>query len=194
MYPAGILAYHNTSTGILTRDDKPASNVHMRNNLFLPSEDASLPTLGLYTYTSYSSLDYNGYRYREPFIGWYAPEGDLLYNFNENEEARVFESLQEFSQATGQEKHGITVSYDIFRDAHPPKFAEFQEKNKALGSVYPVYYPENFNLQLVKNSKAIDAGKVLPGINDDYTRKAPDLGAYEYGKPVPHYGPRQQNP
>jgi hypothetical protein len=86
------------------------------------------------------------------------------------------------------------VSYDIFRDAHPPKFAEFQEKNKALGSVYPVYYPENFNLQLVKNSKAIDAGKVLPGINDDYTRKAPDLGAYEYGKPVPHYGPRQQNP
>jgi hypothetical protein len=31
----------------------------------------------------------------------------------------------------------------------------------------------------------------LTGINDDFTGKAPDLGAYEVARPLPHYGPRQ---
>jgi len=31
---------------------------------------------------------------------------------------------------------------------------------------------------------------LLPTINDDYEGKAPDLGAYELGRPLPHYGPR----
>ena len=31
---------------------------------------------------------------------------------------------------------------------------------------------------------------VLPNVTDGYSGKAPDLGAYEYGQPVPHYGPR----
>ena len=35
-----------------------------------------------------------------------------------------------------------------------------------------------------------DAGKVLPGFNDGYAGKAPDLGAYELGVELPHYGPR----
>ena len=30
----------------------------------------------------------------------------------------------------------------------------------------------------------------LTGINDDFSGKAPDLGAYQVGRPVPHYGPR----
>ena len=34
--------------------------------------------------------------------------------------------------------------------------------------------------------------QVLPGINDGFTGKAPDLGAYELGKPTPHYGPRPE--
>ena len=38
---------------------------------------------------------------------------------------------------------------------------------------------------------AIDAGTLLPTINDDFTGEAPDLGAYEYGRPIPHYGPRE---
>ena len=70
------------STGIFTRDDKPASNVHSRNNLFLPSDDAGMPTLGLYTYTKYSTLDYNGYRKRTPFIGYHEPEKGSTYNFS----------------------------------------------------------------------------------------------------------------
>jgi len=30
----------------------------------------------------------------------------------------------------------------------------------------------------------------LPNITDGFLGKAPDLGAYEYGAPLPHYGPR----
>jgi len=31
----------------------------------------------------------------------------------------------------------------------------------------------------------------LPTITDGFTGKAPDLGALEFGKPVPTYGPRK---
>lgn len=40
------------------------------------------------------------------------------------------------------------------------------------------------------NSKVIDAGVVIPNINDNYNGAAPDCGAYEYGQELPHYGPR----
>jgi hypothetical protein len=46
------------------------------------------------------------------------------------------------------------------------------------------------DLQLHADSGAVDRGVILNGINDDFTGKAPDLGAYEFGKPIPHYGPR----
>ena len=193
MYPAGVLAYHNTSSGIFTRDDKPGSNVHLRNNLFLPSDDASLASLGLYTYTSYSSLDYNGYRERQPFISYHAPNGGQTYDFSNDHKALEFNSLQKFTEATGQEQHGITVDYDIFRNAKAPEFKEFREKHQALGKAYPIYRPQDFDFRLKEGSKAVDAGVHLPGINDGFTGEAPDLGAYEVGKPVPIYGPRKKS-
>jgi hypothetical protein len=39
-------------------------------------------------------------------------------------------------------------------------------------------------------SAAIDKGAVISNVTDGYTGAAPDLGALEYGKPAPHYGPR----
>jgi len=30
----------------------------------------------------------------------------------------------------------------------------------------------------------------LPNVAEDFTGKAPDLGAFEHGAPVPHFGPR----
>jgi hypothetical protein len=34
----------------------------------------------------------------------------------------------------------------------------------------------------------------MPGINDDFTGRAPDLGCYEVGRPIPGYGPRTGEP
>jgi hypothetical protein len=50
--------------------------------------------------------------------------------------------------------------------------------------------PEEFDFSLRKGSRAVDAGIVLPNVNDRFTGKAPDLGAFESGRPAPAYGPR----
>ena len=59
--------------------------------------------------------------------------------------------------------------------------------------------PENYEVQhrisdndvrLASDSKAIDAGVRLHNINDDFEGEGPDLGAYELGQSIPHYGPR----
>ena len=38
--------------------------------------------------------------------------------------------------------------------------------------------------------QTVDAGLVIPTVNEDFAGRAPDLGALETGKPTPHYGPR----
>jgi hypothetical protein len=53
-----------------------------------------------------------------------------------------------------------------------------------------IYKPSDFDFQLRAGSAAVDAGVRLPGVNDDFTGRAPDLGAYEVGRPLAHYGPR----
>jgi len=47
---------------------------------------------------------------------------------------------------------------------------------------------------LKAGSAAIDAGEVLPGFNDGFAGKAPDLGAYEFGSSLPVYGIRPDHP
>ncbi|HYE05975.1 MAG TPA: right-handed parallel beta-helix repeat-containing protein [Planctomycetota bacterium] len=46
------------------------------------------------------------------------------------------------------------------------------------------------DVALAADATAIDAGLALPGINDGFAGKAPDLGAYEFSVAAPHYGPR----
>ena len=48
----------------------------------------------------------------------------------------------------------------------------------------------DLNFRLKPASKAVDAGVMIPTVNDDFTGRAPDLGALEVGKRVPKYGPR----
>jgi len=45
-------------------------------------------------------------------------------------------------------------------------------------------------MTLTQTCKVVDAGQVLPSINDGFSGSAPDLGAYEHGAILPHYGPR----
>jgi hypothetical protein len=56
------------------------------------------------------------------------------------------------------------------------------------GHIYPV---AGYDFGLRPKSKAIDAGVMLPNINDNFSGKAPDIGALEVGQPLPHYGPRK---
>jgi len=93
---------------------------------------------------------------------------------------RAFATLKEYAAAVGQDKHSRIVDFDIFVKGPKPDFTDIT-RVVAIDSV---------DLRLRKGAAAVDAGVALPNITDGYTGRAPDLGAYELGAPLPHYGPR----
>lgn len=68
----------------------------------------------------------------------------------------TYNTLENFVSAIGQESHSLSVTPG-FMDAN------------------------NGNYRLLSNSKLIDKGIIIPGINNGYAGAAPDLGAFEYG-------------
>jgi len=179
--PAGVLVYQNTFIG-QGRLVGPASNVHFRNNLILGDGYAD-PVLNLRTFTNYSSSDYNGFRPNpnvEDAFEWNSPAFDVAADYKGQQQTRHFKSLKEYSDTTKQEQHSVSVDYDVLANVRPPDKSDPQH----------LYKSEDFDFRLKPGSAAIDAGIRLPTINDDFTGRAPDLGAYELDRPLPHYGPR----
>ena len=181
--PAGLILYHNT----VIAEGRPgdiSSNAHFRNNLFLGLDAPGREVFRFANATSYSTYDYNGYRLNpksKDQFQWKSPRAGMLRDY-EVDKARfqVFGSLAELRTATGQEAHGLEVDYDIFENLSAP----------APDRPHAVYEAGKLDFRLKPKSKVVDAGIRLPNINDDYTGKAPDLGAHEVGKPAPVYGPR----
>ena len=85
-------------------------------------------------------------------------------------------SIEELRNKT-QMQHAVQVDMGVF--ASDPDFPD-----PALKERKPA------DLRLRPGSTAVDAGEVIPGINSDYHGSAPDLGAFEIGAEIPHYGPR----
>jgi hypothetical protein len=85
---------------------------------------------------------------------WNGGSGDLVYWGGVH-----YATLSVFTAGTGQEPHGMSVD---------PGFAD-------AGSG---------DYTLAPTSGLVDAGLLIPGINDDYVGNAPDIGAFEY----PGYG------
>jgi len=194
---SGIVVWHNTLIAPVKPMLLAASNVHYRNNLILGKSE-TLETFAVETNTNYSSSDYNGFRPNEGAefsFEWSSPARSLRANFPgepgklgvqeqtkleaSSRERRRFKTLKEFSEATGQDAHSVLVDYNVFVKVAAPG-----------PDPRTLYKPTDFDFQLRAGSSAVDAGVRLNGINDDFTGKAPDLGAYEMDKPVPHYGPR----
>jgi hypothetical protein len=96
---------------------------------------------------------------------------------------RRFKTLAEYSAATRQDLHSVTLDYDIFQNVPRLDAAD-------LSSIRKLYKAEDFDFSLRRGSAAVDHGAVIPNVTDDFTGAAPDLGALEYGRPAPHYGPR----
>lgn len=195
---SGILVYHNTFLAPVKPMLLAVSNVHYRNNLILGQSET--PELfSVETNTNYSSSDYNGFRPNEgaPFsFGWSSPPLSMRANFPGKQgelstqqqaqleakarETRNFKTLKEFSDATGMDKHSVLIDYSVFEKASAPDRSDPRR----------LYKPADFDFRLRGGSAPIDAGVRLPNINDDFTGQAADLGAYESGRPLPHYGPR----
>jgi len=194
---AGIVVYHNTLIAPIKPMLLAASNVHYRNNLVLGKSE-TLETFAVETNTNYSSSDYNGFRPNdgaEFSFEWSTPPLAMRANFPgepgtlstqqqtqleaKAREVRRFKTLKEYAAATGEDTHSVLVDYDVFVNVKAPG-----------PDPRTLYKPADFDFQLRPGSAAVDAGVRLPGVNDDFSGRAPDLGAYEVGKPLPHYGPR----
>jgi hypothetical protein len=188
--PTGSLKYIEGSSGIYTYNNTiigegragPASNETFRNNLIL-AQGAFDPVFAITTYTNYTTSDYNGFR-PNPGVAdsfeWNSPALGVNADFTTPPVTRRFKTIKEFSDTTGQEKHSVLVDYDIFTNVPRPDMTDPQH----------VYKTDDFDFRLKPGSAAVDAGIELPGITDGFTGRAPDLGAYETGIPIPHYGPR----
>jgi hypothetical protein len=180
--PAGLFVFHNTIIGEQITGD-PSSNMHYSNNLFLGRDTPDRGIMRWANATDTYSSDYNGYRpnkgVRDQYQ-WLAPgKGKQMYE-PKRDDWKSFSTLAEFRTATNQEKHGIEVDFDIFEQMIPPDPAKR----------HAVYHAADLNFRLKPNGKAVDAGLVIPTVNDDFAGKAPDLGALEVGRPEIKYGPR----
>lgn len=180
-HPAGLFVYHNT---IINEHlvGEPYSNAHWRNNLILSKNSGGGVMTWANATDAYSS-DYNGFRPNRngaPQYRFFAPpKGQKVYE-TKPEMWKAFASLKELAAATGQETHGVEIDYDIFENLSPPTATDRHK----------VYHSMDLNFQLKSASKAVDAGVVIPTVNDNYTGKAPDLGALETGRPETKWGPR----
>jgi hypothetical protein len=182
--PAGVLVYHNTFIAE-NANARGNSNMHYRNNLFLGGDHPGKPVLSKLTYTAYTTLDYDGWRPNRngrPQFRWKSPAPGTLRDYSLAGPAlEEFATLADFQRATGQEAHGVVVDYDVFESVRPPDPAR----------PHAVHEPAGMDFRLRAGSAAIDAGCRLPGVNDDFAGRAPDLGALESGRPLPVYGPRR---
>ena len=181
--PAGVLCYQNTFIGQGTMIG-PASNIHFLNNLFV-GDNWPVSVFGVRTFTNYSTSDYNGFRPNptvEYAFMWNSPAFETPTDYKGQLITRRFKSLKEYSEGTKQDTHSTTVDYNIFVNVKMPDATDPQR----------LYKPDDFDFRLAPASAAIDAGVALPSINDGFTGRAPDLGAYELDRPIPHYGPRSE--
>jgi hypothetical protein len=194
---AGAVFLNNT---ILTETSAGSSaNVHWKNNLML-GQNSQPAIFAVTTYTNYSSSDFNGFRLNpdaDYSFQWTSPEWsqqqdyrDLLASTASDQNppnkvmpVRRFKTLTEYSAATKQDIHSVTLDYNIFQNV-PMLDA------RDLSKVQKIYKAEDFDFSLRPASAAVDRGAVIPNVTDGYSGAAPDLGALELGKAAPHYGPR----
>jgi len=185
---AGVLFYHNT---ILSETAaQGTANTHWRNNLFL-GEHSAPPIFSVTTFTGYTSSDYNGFRVNpeaDYAFQWSAPKPGTRADYTGPDhradlDTKRYATLAEYQKGTGQDAHSIAVDYDGF--VRVPMLDARDDK-----TIQKVYKAEDFDFSLKPDAVAIDKGLVLPNINDGFAGRAPDLGALERGRPLPHYGPR----
>ncbi len=136
--------FHNTSdaalpdnNGIYIKAPGSWDLIYARNNIWSGTAYA----LNNYNTGQPVDLDYNDL--------WTSSGGDLV-----RWDGTRYATLTDFSDATGQEIHGISVI---------PDFTDVTAGDYTLNT----------------GSDLIDRGLAIPGINDDYIGAAPDIGAFE---------------
>lgn len=113
-----------------------------------------------------TDLDYDGF--------YWHPDTDFPFYWG----GVNYPSFSAFQDATGLEPHAVVVDIDRC----------FEELELPLEGVIPAQH-----MLLAAGAGAIDAGRLLPNVNDAYNGSLPDLGAFEFGAEVEQYGPRSDD-
>lgn len=137
---------------------------YARNNLWISSQGEQIWWFGTTAKDWRTDLDYDGF-------DWGSSGAPFVYG------GVGYSNLSAFAAASGLERNGRQVS----------KSACFETFN--IPGPAPTSIPAQV-MTLKAGCAALDAGTILPGINDSFAGIAPDMGAYEYGQPAPSYGPR----
>jgi hypothetical protein len=174
LQPAGVFVLHNTSFSCLEPGGITGgySNSRILNNAFFGLSGPTLDTGPVDPATS--RVDFNGYTPTEP-VRWLEFDAASMRS-----RGRKFHTLAELAEATGFERGGREISWDDLIDVpHPPGEAK-THADLNFGDPRPR-----------PGSKLVDAALRLPNVNDEFAGSAPDLGAFEAGEPMPHFGPRE---
>ncbi len=174
---------HNSTTGFFVVHNTGAKHVNghgdngamwrnavFRNNLFLGTryafEFTTVPDEG------FRDFDYNAWgttREIEPG-GPYFKWDNVRYDFIDD-------------LPPGVEDHGIEALFSHLADAALPSWWNVAAE------------PGTRQLQLVPGAPAINAGTAVANFNDPFVFDGqPDMGAFEFGEPLPEYGPLPQLP
>jgi hypothetical protein len=167
-HPSGAVFYHNTSVKagmpLMLFTSDTVSNCVYRNNLFLGNT-------ANYAYESTARMQNCDFD-----VDGFGGQWKLFLKWN----GARYETMEDAADNAPVYQRARSVNLDT----------AFQSGVKPPGAVETQYAIEVNDLRLSPQSEAIDAGVTLSNINDLYDGAAPDLGAYERGRPLPHYGPR----
>jgi len=167
--PSGALMIHNTivkkGMPITLNTNHRIGNCVYRNNLFIGTTDKY--ALDCEAKMVDCDFDYDGFG------------GGPFNNFMKWNRAK-YANIDEVHAKAPAEKHAvhITETDKVFAAGTKPPEDETKQ----------VMTPPD--LRLAPGTPAIDAGQPVTGFDDGFSGAAPDLGAYELGAAVPHYGPR----
>jgi hypothetical protein len=90
---------------------------------------------------------------------------------------QAFASFEELRRGP-QERHAVRADMGVFAGVAFPEA--------------PLTEHAPPDLRPRAGSAVVDKAERLPGINDGFAGQGPDIGAYEAGRPLPHYGPRPE--
>ena len=170
--PSGCLIFHNTSVknGTPTQlwTSEPVRHSLSRNNLYVGTQ----ARYGMDFTAPMKDCDFD-------YDGFAGGPYEILLRWN----GVRYGTLEDVKQRAPVLKHAalLDVRTLFASGAMPP--AEVATP-----------HVRSIDLRLSSRSKAVDAGQSLPGWNDGFRGSRPDLGAYELGDPLPHYGPRGGRP
>ncbi len=169
-----VLVAHNTFVGwtrVIQNSAGLIRNMTTRNNMLVSMtgdyiiEDTGSTGLQENWRTD---LDYDGFAWgmsNLPKFKWH----DIRYD-----------DVAAFVAATGHQANGLELPLSCFETLDVP-------------GAPPAVIPPQW-MTLDPGCAAVDAGQVLPNVNDRYVGNGPDMGAHEVGAPLQHYGPRGGDP